>query len=92
MSENPSDRVRGNRTAYLLARLRTQHPDVFARLQRGEFDSVYQAALEAGIRRRVVQHAPDVTGFFRSAQKPLTRAEQFELATRLLQDTQGEAT
>ena len=41
----------GNRTAYLTDRLRTQHPDVFERLERGEYSSVRAAAKDAGFIR-----------------------------------------
>jgi hypothetical protein len=53
----------GTRISYLTDRLRTQHPDVFAALEHGEYRSVHAAARAAGIRKQIVQHVATVEGF-----------------------------
>lgn len=45
----------GNSADYLTARIKRDHPEVFERMKAGEFSSVRQAALEAGIVRKVFQ-------------------------------------
>jgi hypothetical protein len=41
----------GNSAEYHTARIARDHPDILARMKAGEFSSVRQAALEAGIIR-----------------------------------------
>jgi hypothetical protein len=42
----------GTKVAYLTDRLRTRHPDIFEKLERGEYRSIHAAAVDAGICRR----------------------------------------
>ena len=35
--------------SYLADRLRTKHPDIFEKLERGEYRSIHAAAVDAGI-------------------------------------------
>jgi hypothetical protein len=78
----------GDRTDYLTDRLRTQHPDIFERLEQGKFKSVRQAAIEAGIRPKMVQHVATVEGYMRSIKKHLSPEDRSRL-TRLLSDENG---
>ena len=41
--------IQGNRKHYLLARIKRDHPDILQRCLDGEFSSVTQAAIAAGI-------------------------------------------
>ena len=43
----------GNRSAYLVARMARDRPDILERMKAGEFASVREAAREAGIIREV---------------------------------------
>jgi hypothetical protein len=45
----PAKSARGNTREYWASRLKRDHPDIFKRLEAGEFKSVRAAAIEAGI-------------------------------------------
>jgi hypothetical protein len=77
---------RGNNISYLTDRIRSQHPDVFEALQRGEYTSVRAAAVDAGIRPKIAQHVATVEGFARSAKKHLSEAQVEELIKALTGD------
>jgi hypothetical protein len=47
--DNITPTERGTSAAYLLGRLKRDHPEVLARLQSGELTSVRKAAIDAGI-------------------------------------------
>jgi len=69
--------------AYLADRLRTQYPDVFEAMERGEYPSVHAASIAAGIRKPMAQHAATVEGFAKSIHKYLTDDEIIELIALL---------
>lgn len=69
----------GTKTSYLADRLRRDHPDIFAGLERGEFPSVHAAAVAAGIRKKMVQHLLSVAGYARSIREHLSDDEIREL-------------
>ncbi len=48
--------TQGNRKHYLMARIKRDHPDILHRCLNGEFSSVTQAAIVAGILRKKVHH------------------------------------
>jgi hypothetical protein len=74
----------GNGVAYIRARLeRDGKTDLLAQVERGEM-SAHAAAVEAGIRQRLIQVAPTVDGFLRAAMKHLSAAEVRQLATGLM--------
>src|SRR5262249_54625586 len=49
--KRPTPTKHGNSTRYLVARIARDRPDILARMQAGEFESVLEAARLAGIRR-----------------------------------------
>jgi hypothetical protein len=57
-----SKKAYGNNTDYLLGKLKRDHPEIVQRLEAGEFRSVRQAALEAGIVKPKYQIEPTVQG------------------------------
>ena len=80
--ENKGDNVtfeseRGNQASYLARRLLRDAPEVFARLEAGEFPSVRQAAIAAGIVKvpTAIEKAAEVVA-------RLSDAERVELLSR----------
>ena len=65
----------GTRAAYLADRLRTHYPEVFAAMEHDEYQSVHAAAVDAGIRKKMVQHIATVEGFAKAACNYLTPDE-----------------
>jgi hypothetical protein len=74
---------RGDDADYLTRRIARDHPDILERMKAGEFTSVRAAALEAGIRKRTIQHGPAPADWARAARKHLTPDEIQELITLL---------
>jgi hypothetical protein len=72
----------GTSEAYLLRRLKRDHPELAAKVVAGEW-SAHRAAVEAGIVKLVVSHRPTVQGFLRAAQAHLSPEEQLELEERM---------
>jgi hypothetical protein len=68
----------GTSEPYLLRRLKRDRQDLAARVIAGEL-SAHKAAVEAGIRQRLVQVAPTVEGFARAIVKHLKPKEREEL-------------
>jgi hypothetical protein len=75
--------VRGNDADYLTRRIARDRPDILERMKAGEFTSVRAAALEAGIRKRTIQHGPAPADWARAARKHLTPDELQELISLL---------
>jgi hypothetical protein len=73
----------GDDAEYLTRRIARDHPDILERMKAGEFTSVRAAALEAGIRKRTIQHGPAPADWARAARKHLTPDEIQELITLL---------
>ena len=77
-------KIRGGDDAdYLTRRIARDHPDILERMKAGEFTSVRAAALEAGIRKRTIQHGPAPIDWARAARKHLTPDEIQELISLL---------
>jgi hypothetical protein len=70
---------RGDDADYLTRRIARDRPDILERMKAGEFTSVRAAALEAGIRKRTIQHGPAPADWARAARKHLTPDEIQEL-------------
>jgi hypothetical protein len=70
---------RGDDAEYLTRRIARDRPDILERMKAGEFTSVRAAALEAGIRKRTIQHGPAPADWARAARKHLTPEEIQEL-------------
>jgi hypothetical protein len=68
----------GTSETYLLRRLKRDRQDLAARVIAGEL-SAHKAAIEAGIRKRLVYVAPTVEGFARAIVKHLQPKERDEL-------------
>lgn len=74
------DNIKGGDDAdYLTRRIARDRPDILERMKAGEFTSVRAAALEAGIRKRTIQHGPAPADWARAARKHLTPDEIQEL-------------
>lgn len=67
---------------YLLARLKRDHEALAAQVVAGE-KSAHAAAVEAGIRQRMIQLSPTVDGFERAARKHLSAADVAQLKEKL---------
>jgi hypothetical protein len=76
--DNITSSNRGTSEPYLLRRLKRDRQDLAARVIAGEL-SAHKAAVEAGIRKRLVQVAPTVEGFARAIVKHLKPKEREEL-------------
>ena len=72
----------GNDPQYALRRLRTQRPDLHARVLAGDL-SPHGAMVEAGFRRRTVTVALDVQSFARAILRHFDTAEIDELVDLL---------
>ena len=70
----------GNSETYLLRRLKRERQDLADKVVAGEM-SAHAAAVEAGLRPRLLQYAETVEGFLRGAKKHLSAGEREELNT-----------
>jgi hypothetical protein len=69
--------------AYIRARLeRDGKPELLAKIDRGEI-SAHAAAIEAGIRHRMISHRPTVQGFLNAAHGHLSPEQRLELKEAL---------
>ena len=73
----------GNRADYLTARIARDRPDILKRMQRGEFKSVHQAAVAAGIRKVTVTVPLEPEAIARVLTRRLERAALAELVALL---------
>lgn len=73
---------RGNRSAYLTARIARDRPDVLARMKQGEFRSVRAAAIEAGIIDPARQIEAQATRAVRRLTSDALDRLEAEIATR----------
>jgi hypothetical protein len=73
----------GDDADYLTRRIARDRPDILERMKAGEFTSVRAAALEAGIRKRTIQHGSAPIDWARAARKHLTPDELQELISLL---------
>ena len=60
---NEAKKGGGTRISYLTDRLRTQHSDVFAALERGEYDSVHAATTRGRLIFPCHEFSQDLCGF-----------------------------
>lgn len=81
--DNITGSGRGDDADYLTRRIARDRPDILERMKAGEFTSVRAAALEAGIRKRTIQHGLAPADWARAARKHLTLDEILELINLL---------
>lgn len=84
-STNRSDSVE-----YLTARIARDRPDVLARMRAGEFASVHQAAIAAGIRKVTVTVPLEPEAIARVLRRRLSAEQRRDLAALLVADDGGE--
>jgi hypothetical protein len=72
---NANIKASDNNADYLTARIARDRPDILERMKGGEYASVRQAALEAGIVRKRVSIAPTVEGSVGAMRKYLATDE-----------------
>ena len=86
LHDNVMKASQGNSNQYLTRRLYRNYPDIFKRMEQGEFKSVRQAAIEAGIIKPSFQCPIDVKRATRLLKKHFTKRQAKRIAKRLLED------
>lgn len=75
-------RLRGDSVSYLASRLKRDHPEIAARVERGEFRSMRAAAIEAGIVKPRISVELSVRGMIKACRK-LTAAEREQVKSAI---------